>query len=348
VRRQGVGIKHDRLILRVKHWLQLSLLERHPCVARQRQHHQNGVDLVRHIEQIDALLQAAAVHPLRGHIDRIARRAIGGKQCADFGLNRVRQFRHLQALHRDRVRAPDAGAARHGQHSNAIPRGHRVGRQHGCDSDGLIEIVGNDKTIFGEYRVVGRGPASHAGGVRRRRALTRAGAADLGNDDGLAGLRGAPGGGEEFVDIANALDEQQDHVGRDILHHVVEEFAGAEVGFVAGADDITERYPERLGAVVDRKADAAALRDDADPPSGRDQPRRVRLAIDGRAEGGGNALDLAVESFRVGAGNPHAGLLRQRSDGVLHGRAVAALFREARRDDHRVLDADGGALLERA
>ena len=102
--------------------------------------------------------------------------------------------------------------------------------------------------------------------MRGRGALAGAGAADLGDDDGLADLGGATGGGEEFVDVADALDEQQDHVGRGILHHVVEEFAGAEIGFIAGADDVAERNAERLGAVLDRKADAAALRDDADPP----------------------------------------------------------------------------------
>ena len=83
---------------------------------------------------------------------------------------------------------------------------------------------------------------------------------------GLPISRGAAGGGEEFVDVADALDEQQDHVGGRVLHHVVEKFAGAEVGFVAGADDVAERDAERLGAVIDRKADAAALGDDADPP----------------------------------------------------------------------------------
>ena len=113
--------------------------------------------------------------------------------------------------------------------------------------------------------------------MRRRGALAGAGAADLGDDDGLAGFRRAAGGGEKLVDVADALDEQQDHVGGGILHHVVEEFAGAEIGFVAGADDVAERNAQRLGAVIDRKADAAALRDDADPPFGRDQ-RRLRPA----------------------------------------------------------------------
>jgi len=63
-------------------------------------------------------------------------------------------------------------------------------------------------------------------------ALAGAGAADLGDDDGLADFRGAAGGNEELVDIANALDEQQDHVGRGILHHVIEKFAGAEIALI--------------------------------------------------------------------------------------------------------------------
>src|SRR5258708_29389863 len=123
-----------------------------------------------------------------------------------------------------------------------------------------------------------------------------------------------------------------------MLHHIFEELAGAEIGFVAGADDVTEREAERPGAVIDRKADAAALRHDADPPFGRDQPRLIGFYIDGWAEGGGDALNFAVKTFRIGTGNPHSGLLRKRRDGVLHRGAVAAFLRKSRRDDHRVLD----------
>ncbi len=79
--------------------------------------------------------------------------------------------------------------------------------------------------------------------MRRRRTLARARAADFCHDDGLADLGRAAGGSKEFLDVANTFDEQQDHVGRGVLHHVVEEFASAEVGFIAGADDVTERYP---------------------------------------------------------------------------------------------------------
>ena len=81
---------------------------------------------------------------------------------------------------------------------------------------------------------------------------------------------------------------------------------------------------------------------------GRDQPRRVRLDIDGRAEGGGDVLGFAVESFRIGTGNPHAGRAGEIGDGVLHRGAVAALLGKSRRDDHRIPDAGGGAFLERA
>ncbi len=82
--------------------------------------------------------------------------------------------------------------------------------------------------------------------------------------------------------------------------------------------------------MVDRKADTAALRDDADPPFGRDQPRRIGLDIDGRAEGSGDALGFAVKSFRIGTGNPHTGLPGEFGDCVLHDGAVAALLRKPR------------------
>jgi hypothetical protein len=51
------------------------------------------------------------------------------------------------------------------------------------------------------------------------------------------------GGGQKFIDVANALDEQEDHVGRGVLHHIFKKFAGTEVGFVAGADDVAQRDP---------------------------------------------------------------------------------------------------------
>jgi len=329
LRWQRVGVEHDRLVLGIEDRLQLGLLERHPCVARQRQHHQDRVDFVRYVEQVDALLQAAAVHALRGDVDRVARRTVGRQQFADLRLDRFRQFRHLQALHRNRVRAPDAGAARHREHGDAIAFRHRISREHSGNGHGLIEIVGDDKTVFREHRVIGRRPAGHAGGMRGGGALAGAGAADLGHDDRLAGLGGAARGGEKFLDVADTFDEQQDHVGGRILHHIFEEFAGAEIGFVAGADDVAERDAERPRAVIDSKADAAALRDNADPPPGRDQPRLIGFDIDGRAEGSGDALDFAVKSFRIGTGNPHLGRFRKLRDGVLHRGAVAAFFRKS-------------------
>ena len=79
--------------------------------------------------------------------------------------------------------------------------------------------------------------------MRGRGALARAGTADFCDDDRLAGFGGALSSGEKFLDVANTLDEQQDHVSRGILHHIFEKFASPEVGFVAGADDVAQRDP---------------------------------------------------------------------------------------------------------
>ena len=163
--RQSVGIKHDRLVLGIDDRLQFGLFERHPRVARQRQHHQDRVDFAGGVEQIDAPLQAAGVDALRRDVDRVARGAVGRQQFVDFGLNAFRQFGHSQALHRHGVRTPDAGAARHGENRDAIAPGERVRRQHRGDGDGLVEVVGDDEAVLCEYRVIGRRPAGHAGGV---------------------------------------------------------------------------------------------------------------------------------------------------------------------------------------
>ncbi len=99
--------------------------------------------------------------------------------------------------------------------------------------------------------------------------------------------------------------------------------------------------------MLDGKADAAGLRDHGDPAFGRNHVDMARLDVDRRAEGGRDLLHFAEEPLGVRTGNPHPRPLRQRGDGVLHGGAVAALLGKARRDDDGVLDAGGGALLER-
>ena len=286
------------------------------------------------------------MHPLRGDIDRVAGRAIGGQQFADFRLDRRRQFRHLQPLQRDGVSAPDAGATGNRENGDAVALGHRVRRQDRRNGDGFVEIVGDDKAEIGEHRIISRRPSGHARGMGGGGAFAGAGAADLGHDHRLADLGGAARGGDELVHVADALDEQQDNVGRGILHHVVEEFAGAQIRLVAGADHVAQGDAERLGAVVDGKSDPAALRDDAYPPGARDQPLLIGLDVDCRTKSGGDALELVVKSFRIRAGDPHAGVFCERSNGVLHRRAVATLFREARGDNDRVLDPNSGTLFE--
>ena len=160
---------------------------------------------------------------------------------------------------------------------------------------------------------------------------------------------GWPAGGEkEFVEIADALDEQHDHVSRSILHHVVQELAGAEITLIAGTDAIADGNADRLGAMLDGKTDAARLRNDPDPAFGRDQRHMPRLDIDGRAEGCSHLLHLAHKTFGIGTGNPHAGALGDLDDPVLHRGAIAALLGKARGDDHAILDADRGAFLQRA
>src|SRR5260370_14520713 len=99
---------------------------------------------------------------------------------------------------------------------------------------------------------------------------------------------------------------------------------------------VPKRDPIGRGGVLDCKPDTAALRDDADPPFGRDQPRRVGLDVDGRTEGGCDALDFTVKSFRIGTGDPHSGLSGKRSDGILHGCADTTLLSESRGDDDSV------------
>ncbi len=269
------------------------------------------------------------MHRLGRDIDRVTRRPVGRNQPANRRLNAIRQFRHLQPLCRDCIGAPDARATGDGDNSDSVAFRQRRCDQHGRDRHRFVEIVGDDEAIAREHRVIGGRPARHAGGMRGCCALTSTGAADLGNDDRFAEFCRLARRGEKFVDVANALDEQQDYVGRRILHHVVEEFAGAEIGLVAGRDHGAQSNAERLGAVIDRKADPAGLGDDTDTLRGSDQPRLIGLHIDSRAEGRGNAGDLVVVPLRIRSGDPHSRTLGQRRNGILHCDRVAPLLGKA-------------------
>src|SRR5215218_656193 len=136
--------------------------------------------------------------------------------------------------------------------------------------------------------------------MRGRGPLARAGAADFCDDDRLSDLGGAARGNQKLVDVADALDEQQDHVGRGVMHHVVQKFAGAEIALVAGADAIGDGNAERLGAMLDGKTDAAGLRDDGDPARGRGERNMTRLDVDRWTESRRDLLHFTEKTFRVG------------------------------------------------
>ena len=345
-RGDGVAVDEDRLSPRLHERPHGVEIEQYAMLARERHDENDDVDLVRLVQKLDGLLQTAGLDRLRGHVDRIARRSVRGNQRRDFRLQFRREFRHDDSIRRQHVRSPCAGPAGRRDNHGAIALRQRRAGQGRRDRHGFFRIMRFNEAIFGEDCAIGGAPSSHACRMRSRGAFAGVGLTDLGGNDGLANTRRFLGCFEKRLWFAHAFKKQHDHIGCVVADHVVEKIADAEIDLVTGADHVTEAQPHRAAAIIQRKTDAAALRDNADAARRGDVPRRAGFDIHRGTERRSDAADLVVEPFRVRPGNAHAGTPRQRGDVALQVGAGAALLRKTRRDDHTIANAGARAFFK--
>ncbi len=183
------------------------------------------------------------------HVDRLARRIV--------------EHRHVEPGCGAGVRHPHAGAA--GRRADADALAGRQTVAAGEEADGevehLVEFARLDQPIALEHGAVGGLRPGERGGVRSDRARARFRLADLADDDRFAQAQRLLGGALEFLRRLHVFQEQQKHVGAAFVEHVVDEVEHLERGLVAGGDDMTEGRDFGAGAVEERKAEPAALRD---------------------------------------------------------------------------------------
>ncbi len=160
-------------------------------------------------------------------------------------------------------------------------------------------------------------------------ALRALGAADLDDDDRLAGIGGAVERRDIALGLAHGFGERRDHLGIGIGDQIIEIIHGARDRLVAQPEH-REAHAEAAQVGQQRDADRTALRHDADIADDRRGVANVLLI-------GGDPRLWIEDAHAVRPAYRHAGLARHGGDLVLEFRAVAAQLGKA-----EIVD-DGGA-----
>ena len=176
------------------------------------------------------------------------------------------------------------------------------------------------------------GRAGDGAGMAERQFAARVGPAELIGDHRLAGRKRAARCGGENRPVANGLDEQQDRLGLGIIDQQVDQFAHAQVAFIADADHAGEADTPRGAPRQQRAQNGAALGNERQ--AARLDAFHLQHRVDGKRQRGRRMND----THGIGADQAHAGLARRGDQAFLHLAAFVARFGEAvgidRRDRH--------------
>ncbi len=292
--------------------------------------------------EVDRLREGAkVVEDVRGDVDGVPRRSVGGDHAGERRLRPGREGRHLQAELGASVREEDAGPRRGAQSGDPVALRHAARQQRPQAIRDLVDVAHLDDArlaVGGAVRVV---RTRHGRGVRQRRALAGFGVACLPHEQRLVRLERAVGHPHQFPAVADPLDEADQDPRPLVVDVGLEKFRGGHVGLVPGRHQIAEPDAGGFALRDDAEAEAAALRDaghraalelrlEAEHPEGRVQARRqVEVALAVRADDPHAAFPGGVE---------HLPLERD---------SLLAHLAESRAVDHGERDALASALADR-
>jgi hypothetical protein len=197
------------------------------------------------------------------------------------------------------VRGHDAGAAAVGKDRETLAFQVRLRGEDARGGEELGVSLDAQRAAAPQRGLEHRVAAHQRAGVARGGARAARVAADLEGDHRLDARRGAQGG-DEAPRVADALDVQQDRVGRGIGDQEIEHLAEIHVGRGAQRYHAAEADPGAVRPVEDRGADGARLRHEREPA----RQRRHRR------EGGVEPGVGAHQAETVGAEQAHSAALR--------------------------------------
>ena len=216
----------------------------------------------------------------RNEVERVSRRGLRHDARREAFAQRLGHERQFEAPRRERVRDECSGAAGVADDSDPVsPDARHSGERRG-EQEGLFERFGDDGARLGEQHPGEPAVPREAARVRARRRRSGLGAAGFQNDDGLGGSS-LPEDARESRRVGNRFEVGEDDLCVRVVRVERQQVACGHVGLVPRGRDAREAEPERIGEVEQRRADRAALRDEADAAALRDRLEHVRVQPNG-------------------------------------------------------------------
>ena len=266
-RRGRVGRQQDRLLGRRRDRGELFGALGGGCVVGERADQQDRVDPLRLADDLDEPRVADLVDRLRGAVDRVLRRRVGGKEGEDAPLDVVLQDRELEPVRRQDIGHPHRAAARSGDYRDAVAARQPTKREGGRDIEHMVEVLAADDAVVAEDRIVDIAGLRQCAGVRGRSTPPGCRSADLGDDQRLAGIRGLVGNGAEPFRAANSLEVKEEDVGAALVEPPIDIVMSLQNSLVAGADLMREIQLPVAAPAQEREGQRAALAADRNRPS---------------------------------------------------------------------------------
>ena len=216
---------------------------------------------------LDELGVADFVDRLRGAVDRVLRRGVGRQQRHQALLQMLFEHGKFEPVGRQNVGHPHRTAARAGDHRDAVALRQFAEGKGGGDVERMIEVFAADDAVMAEDRIVDRSGIRQGAGMRGRGAPARLGAADLGEDHRLPGLRCLFGDGAEARRVLDAFEIGDEDIGAAGIDQPIEVIVRFQANLVAGAGLVGKTQLPGPAAAQKREGQSAALTADRDRPA---------------------------------------------------------------------------------
>ena len=281
---------------------------------------ENGIDPVAFVHDRHGMRNIDRVIAVTPGIERIAVAGDAADDALGVGALLGRQRWQIEAGRGGIVEDQFRQSARAGDDRNAATAWPALALAHGQNFRHLVEIVDFDGAVRAQQLREDARRTGQATSMAGDGALGALGAADLDDDDGLAGIGGAVERGDIALRIAHGFGKRRDHFGIRVVDQIIEVVNGARHRLIAGGHRQADAEAAQVGQ--QRDADRSALRHDADIADDRRGIANVLLI-------GGDPRRRVEDAHAVRPAHRHAGLARHGGNLVLEFCAVAAQLGKA-------------------
>ena len=299
-------------------------------------------------DDLDEPRVADLVDRLRGAVDRVLRRGVGGEEREDTPLDVVLQHRQFEPVRRQDVGHPYRAAARPGDYRDAVAARQPTEREGGRDIEHMVEILAADDAVVTKDRIVDIAGLRQCAGMRRSGTPPGGRSADLGDDQRLAGIRGFVRNRAEPFRAADPFEIEEENVGATLVEPPIDVVVRLQDSLVAGADLMREMQLPVAAAAEKRESQRPTLAADRDRPPLADGGQQTPAGVmEDRAEGSDERPQRIDDALGVGTADEDAVAFGDPAQlDIACACGLVALFGKARADHDGGPDSSQTALLE--